>query len=220
MRNVFALSKVLLRSLFDSGSTTTKKSRKRLSKVGYAVLILLLGICVCLPLGFGAYSFAHIIHINGGDSTGFWMLLIPILNVILAVISIFSVISVFFLSMDNEALLPLPLKPWEIIVARFLTTVVLLYLFTLGLFMPFIVGAGIGFAAPVGYYFNGLLIIICAPLIPVSIWGIILSLINRVFVFSKHRDFFTYVFVGVSLLLSFSFSISFNLIAPQMESFN
>ena len=71
MRNVFALSKVLLRSLFDSGSTTTKKSRKRLSKVGYAVLILLLGICVCLPLGFGAYSFAHIIHINGGDSTGF-----------------------------------------------------------------------------------------------------------------------------------------------------
>lgn len=217
MNNIIALTKVLLRSLYDTGGTEKKRKRKRESKssLSYIILMVVLTLCICVPLGTTAYGIAAAMNSTGYSLENLWTIILPILVFVLIAMSVFTIISVFFLSMDNSYLLPLPLKPWEILIARFITCMVLLYIITIAIFVPFVVGIGIGYSMGFIYYLCSFLIVLTMPLMPISVLGIILMIINCFFNFSKHRDLFTYVMTAFAILLGFGISITMNLLMPE-----
>ncbi len=216
MSKVISLTKVLLKSLYDMGGTSRKGKRKKDSNTAsYIAVFGIVFLFVALPFAFVAFAIGAGLKYMDAVNT-IWYLFIPLAIVMIIVLSVFSVISVFFLSMDNSSLLPLPLKPWQIIAARLVTTLLLVYSITCLFLLPIFIGLGIGIGGGVDYYVCAVIVTFALPLIPVSLWGIILTLINRVFSFAKHKDAFTYITMliglGIGLAVSFGSSSLFRMI--------
>ena len=124
LKNCFALTKVMLKSLFDGGETNNKKKKKKSSKNGTLLIAsIILVIFLGVPLFFMGFMLGS--SISSLDPTimpNIYDGLIPIMMLAILLLSLISIISVFFYSMDNVSLLSLPLKSWEILIARFISS--------------------------------------------------------------------------------------------------
>ena len=129
-----------------------------------------------------------------------WYLILPLGTIMIMMFSVINTISIFFLSNDNNYLLPLPLKPWEIVTARFVVTLVYTYIFEVMMLLPIVVGYGIGSGGFIDYYLYSLVIMLVMPLIPISLLLIVLTYVTRVTNMAKHKDLFTYINLGFVLI--------------------
>lgn len=118
---------------------------------------------------------------------------------------IFYVMSVFYFSKDIESLLPLPLKPSEILAAKF--TVVMLYEYlTEAVFLsPILIGYGIASKAGLLYYLYGTLLFLALPVLPLVFASVISMLVMGFTNLAKNKDRFrivggiTVMFLAVGL---------------------
>ena len=147
LKHCFALTKVLIKSLFDTKfGGQTKKYKKRNSKASTIALIAVLGLLVIVPLFAYGYAVGGVIaSVDTSVIKIIWDTLLPSAMIIIFLLSILSIVSVFFYSMDNAVLLPLPLKSWEILIARFITSLIFVYFTELLFVAPMIFGLGLGF---------------------------------------------------------------------------
>ena len=124
--------------------------------------------------------------------------------------TIFSSVNVLYFTKDNEYLLPLPLKPYQIILAR--TNVILLtqymLIFLVGL-IPLIM-YGIFTGAGIAYYFIMLLAVILIPILPVLIINIIVMCIMSFARLTKNRNRFQFIasLLVLAIVIVFSLAIS------------
>lgn len=127
-------------------------------------------------------------------------------SVLVLFFGLMAVISIFYFSNDLDTLVPLPLRPGTIILAKFGAIAVGEYIGILLAMVP----AAIAYAQLVGgglvYWLSVALVILLAPVIPLAI-GAVLSLIVMRVINRRHRDLlmvlFGVLFAGGMLVLQF-----------------
>ena len=123
MNKIVSLTKVLLKTNLLSGageSKNNKKKRKGLGLLGIGILLLFVVCSLGIPIIFAFDSVLEILPIGNI----FLSFILPLAGITTIVFSIFSVVSVFYLSKDSEHLLPLPIEPRDLMISKFLVSLV------------------------------------------------------------------------------------------------
>lgn len=209
MNRILSLSKVMLKNTSPLFSLANKKSQKEgkpkakiLPIFGFLVLFLY----VAGMSGFMFYGIAS--ELKQSNET---LILSSIFSLLLLALGLFFgliiLFSFLFLAADNEKWLPLPFKTEEIFTARFLTTLLFVYLVEVIIIIPALIGFNIiafpGILALIGQ----LLVLIAMPILALSFSYILLLGLSKIVNIQKKRRLFQ--IISSVLIFVFTFGISF-----------
>ncbi len=116
----------------------------------------------------------------------------------------FYILSFFYFARDNSILVPLPLKPGTIVLARFFVVLAGEYVTALFAFGPAVAGyAGVaGFSA--GKALVSALVFLLLPVTPLAVSGLVAMVLMRL-VNRRHRDIYMVIFSIALLVVIFGF---------------
>ena len=203
MDKVIKLTKIFLKNSFSNMDARMGISTRSKSKIIVYGLLFLYFAGLIIFLGYNLLDAIHQETIFVG------MILFMIFG--LAIIqTIFSSINILYFTKDSEYLLPLPLKPSQIILAR--TNVMLIaeyvIIFLIG-FIPLVM-YGILTGAGIVYYLTMILAVILVPILPVLFISIIVMFIMSFARLTKNRNrfqlFATLLVLAIIIALSISTS--------------
>ncbi len=118
---------------------------------------------------------------------------------------LYYVISAFYFSRDLEFLVPLPLKPFEVIASKFAVIMVNEYLTVMVIVLPVLVGYGVLARGGVSYWINSLLVYLLLPVIPLAIVSFLVVALMRVVNIGRKKD--ALILAGSILLIGLSLAI-------------
>ena len=110
-------------------------------------------------------------------------------------------------------LLPLPLRPWEIVGTKFLICLLYEYWIVLLLVLPLLLGFGTAGGLGALYWVCAVLGCIGLPLVPLVYASVLMMLILRVFKNIRNKDFLSYAGYVLALVLT----IGLNMAARNMD---
>lgn len=219
MNNVFTLTKILIKSSGEIFPQKNKNAKNRSNKITFLWLVPLLvfsAIMIIVPFFFMAYAVA-----KGTSEIGMQNILlvmaVPTITILILILSAFLVISFFYLSVDNSLLLPLPLKPWQIILARLFVCFFYIYIIEFLLLAPIFIGYGMGMGASLMFYISIVVLLFLLPVIPVMIVLLLTSFFMRFINITKHRDAFTLISSLFIIIISVGFSVLMQSFSSNME---
>ena len=206
MEKVIKLTKIFLKNSFSNMDARMGISTKSKSKILiYGILFLYFAGLITF-LGYNLLDGLIAIH---QETIFVGMILFMIFG--LAIIqTIFSSINILYFTKDSEYLLPLPLKPYQIILAR--TNVMLIaeyvIIFLIG-FIPLVM-YGILTGAGIVYYLTMILSVILVPILPVLLISMLVMFIMSFARLTKNRNrfqlFATLLVLAIIIALSISTS--------------
>ncbi len=204
-KKIISLTKVLLKNSFQRYNENNKKTSKIGKILLYAVLVVyLIGI-----FGFLSYGLITTLQQVQQEAMfiGVFLLGLALLTIIQSII---SVTNVFYFSKDLEYILPLPLKPNEILISKLNVILVTEYVMELLFAVAPITAYGILTSAGVMFYIISLLVLIIFPIIPILIATFIIMIIMSFSKGVKNKDRFRLIapLLGIILALVLSFSLS------------
>ena len=218
MNKIVSLTKVLLKTNLLSGageSKNNKKKRKGLGLLGRGLLLLFVVCSLGIPIIFAFDSVLEILPIGNI----FLSFILPLAGITTIVFSIFSVVSVFYLSKDSEHLLPLPIEPRDLMISKFLVSLVNEYYILFMFILPCLIGVGVGINAGILYYVYMILIFLLLPIIPSAIVTLIILIVTRFTGVMKNKDLFMYISMGLVLIFAFGYNyIVQNFISVDMDN--
>jgi ABC-2 type transport system permease protein len=209
MSKTIRLAITLLKTSFDLGfgNKSKKASKKKSILIALSFLTLIL-LSLSLPIITLVNQF--VLALNTFNlSEAIWYVVLPIASLSIGVLSLFSVISIMFLSNDNKILLFLPLSAKQIFSARFFVVLVYTYLILAIFIAPILIGYGTTLGLPFSFYLIGLINMILIPIIPLSLIVLVMSYLLRYTNLAKYRDAFTYLAMGIVLTLALAFNYYF-----------
>lgn len=210
MRNIIALSKVML--LNKLGSLLGSKKKKKAKREGSSTLVRSIIMLVVLFLLMFA-SFFFIANTLGklAKQADFLLELGEVLSlafiVIIILFSITFVYSTFFTAKDNDLWLPMPIKTSEIFVARFISCMATIYYIELVSIMPFLLGFTVGAKLPFEAILGQIIYIVFLPIPIIAVFFMFTLLISNFFDFQRHRKFFDGLMFAIIIIGSLSFSV-------------
>jgi ABC-2 type transport system permease protein len=165
-----------------------KDKKKILGGLG----ILLLVILSLAPIYFFAYLKLLQVLYEAGAQLGQPQLVLSLAMVIVSmfvlVFAIGLVMSMFYFSHDLPQLVPLPVKPAEIIGAKFIVILVQEYLTVIPMLLPAIIIFGLGEGAGLYYWAAATLVFLLAPVIPLSLVSAAILIMMRVTNLGRRKD--------------------------------
>lgn len=128
---------------------------------------------------------------------------------VILIFGIFYIMGSFYFSQDLETLVPLPLKPYEVLGSKFLVVMVNEYLTALPLLLPPLLVYGIGMGEGILYWLKCILLVLTAPVFPLALAAVFVVLLMRIVNLRKRKDILTIVggFAGFLLALGVNFFI-------------
>jgi ABC-2 type transport system permease protein len=111
----------------------------------------------------------------------------------------FSVLSTFYFSTDLHVLVPLPLRSWEILGAKFGVVLTGQYSINLFILLPLWLRYGLLAGVGLGYVLSAVVVFFALPLLPLAAASLLAVLLMRVVNVSRHKD--KLALVGGLLLL-------------------
>lgn len=216
MRKVIELTKVFLKSSFSNYNSKMGiqvGSQKKLSKILYFILILyLIGIFVFLSYNL-IDGFIQIQQ----EEVFVGMVLFGIIG-FAGFQSIFSSINSLYFTKDSEFILPLPLKPYQIISARTVVLILLEYIieFFIG-FVPLVM-YGIQTGSGVLYYITMVISLILIPILPILLIATVVMIIMSFARFAKNKNRFQIIATILSLILILAISLASGSISDEMTN--
>ncbi|WP_427339744.1 putative ABC transporter permease subunit [Caloranaerobacter sp. DY30410] len=200
MRELMSLIKVNLNINFGISSMKYKylKQKKDIWKlVLFVVAILSLIPVYLLYIGLinGVYLGLSMINQQG------LLLLLGFLTsqIVIFLFGIVYVMSKFYFSDDLNILIPLPIKPSNIITAKFITLVVNEYLIILPIMLPIIIIFGIRSQTDLLYWIYSIGILLLLPIIPLGLASIIVMIFMKYTNIKGKRDLLRVI--GMTLLI-------------------
>ena len=206
MEKVIKLTKIFLKNSFSNMDARMGISTKSKSKILIYGILFLYFAGLIIFLGYNLLDGLIAIH---QETIFVGMILFMIFG--LAIIqTIFSSINILYFTKDSEYLLPLPLKPYQIILAR--TNVMLIaeyvIIFLIG-FIPLVM-YGILTGAGIVYYLTMILSVILVPILPVLLISMLIMFIMSFARLTKNRNrfqlFATLLVLAIIIALSISTS--------------
>lgn len=202
MSKLFALTKVLIKNNLLSNFSSKNGKKGYGGLVAIILLLGVVGVSLCIPIVFALDSILKIAPIENIIIS----FVLPIAGITTIVFSIFSVVSVFYLNKDSEHLLSMPIPPRDIILSKFLVSLVTDYYILFMFILPCLIGVGVGIDASALYYVYMLVIFIFLPVIPSAIVTLIILFITKFTGVIKNKDLFMYVSMGLILVFSFVYN--------------
>lgn len=198
MSNYLSLVKVFLRSLSMRDADDKKKKAINKILVGFVSIFVMLPFAlICM---FFVMSMTGVLKEYGYATTG--------LEVMCILISIFSfvfgfnvILNEFYFTGDVESLLPLPIKPFQIIAAKFSAAFIAETLMQLIIVVVSVIGYYLGSGIEFYYFFLGILGMITLSLIPMIYCGIISILLMSFTKFIKNKETVKKIGVGLVVVL-------------------
>lgn len=198
IKKIIQLSKIFIKDYFQKINIINKDTKKINKKSIYFWLLI---------ITIAAISFLSFKVINWLDSGGQAELFLKVYFPIMATIFMFQAIlictNVFFFSKDLEYILPLPIKPIELLVAKFNNVICITYgmeliFLAIPLFMY-----GLLAANSIIYFLTMILVLILFPIFLITIICLIMLFIMQLTKFIKNKDIFQIIIVLIlSLVLS------------------
>lgn len=193
MNKIWGLTNVLLKLNYADIITDKKK---RWAYVFSFVALLLTGFLVIGPLTYVMYAGMKSI----GQETSIIGMGLAVASIWVFVMSITSILTVFYYNNDVEMLLPLPLQPSQIITAKFITVLLTQYIMASFVLFPILIVYGIQSGAVITYYIYALLVYIFFPIIPLVLASLLMTVIMRYTNIAKNKDRSS-IFIGILSLL-------------------
>jgi ABC-2 type transport system permease protein len=128
------------------------------------------------------------------------------------VFGLYYVISAFYFSRDLEFLIPLPLKPFEVMTSKFAVIQVNEYLTVMVIVLPVLAGYGILARGGLAYWTNAVLVYLFLPVIPLAVVSILVVILMRLINLSRKKD--ALILIGSIILIVFGIGIQFVLGRP------
>lgn len=130
------------------------------------------------------------------------------------IFAIFHVMNTFYFSMDIENLLPLPLRPYEIIGSKLILIVIYEYVTEVIFLLPVLIQYGIKINAGIGFYIYGTIIFLVNPIVPTIFCTILIMIIMRFSNLGKNKDRFKMI----SGVIALSIGVGINLFIQSITS--
>lgn len=190
MSKIIQLTKVFLKTSFTKYKGTSNKKEKTIGKkiltgIGVVALVAyLMGV-----FGFISYEMIDVLNQAGQPAVFLGVALLSI-AILLLIQTIIASMNLFYFSKDLEYILPLPLKPHEIVIAKFNTLIITEYItvFTF-LLAPFVL-YGILTGAGALFYLYALLILLAFPILPALISCILVMIVMCFSSLTKNKEKF------------------------------
>ena len=204
MNKVIKLTKIFLKNSFSNMDARMGISTKSKSKIIIYGLLFLYFAGLIIFLGYNLLDGLIAIH----QETIFVGMILFMIFGLATVQTIFSSINILYFTKDSEYLLPLPLKPYQIILAR--TNVMLiaeyLIIFLVG-FIPLVM-YGILTGAGIIYYLTMIFAVILLPILPVLLISMLVMFIMSFAKLTKNRNKFQLFAMLLILAIIMAISIS------------
>ena len=204
MNKVIKLTKIFLKNSFSNMDARMGISTKSKSKIIIYGLLFLYFAGLIIFLGYNLLDGLIAIH----QETIFVGMVLFMIFGLATVQTIFSSINILYFTKDSEYLLPLPLKPYQIILAR--TNVMLiaeyLIIFLVG-FIPLVM-YGILTGAGIIYYLTMIFAVILLPILPVLLISMLVMFIMSFAKLTKNRNKFQLFAMLLILAIIMAISIS------------
>ena len=209
MKNkVISLTKVIFKNSFQN-METAKSTNENKNKKSKGMIILYIFVFLYLAGIIGVFSNGLIKELMAikQEQMLLGVILLAIAGFVL-IQSIFSAINILYYSKDNEYILPLPIKPSQIIAAKTNVLLITEYFIVAIIGLIPLVIYGVLTSANVLYYISMLIVLIAFPIIPVLISSFLVLIIMSFAKFTKNRNRFqliaTILILIVVCVLSFT----------------
>ncbi|MEL7566265.1 MAG: hypothetical protein AAGU27_15460 [Dehalobacterium sp.] len=208
MSKLLMLTKVLIKNSVDIWGKSPKSKAQLIKKV---VLFLVFAVAFLpLVLAFGyMVSGAYDLLVPVGQEGALLSLSLSLVSMVIFFFGIFYVISVFYFTKDIEYLLPLPLKPWEILGAKFLVALLYEYLSELVFLLPVLIVFGLKSGGGVYYYLSCLVIYLILPVIPLVLASVMMMVLMGFTGLVKNKDRFRLGAGILGIFLAVGFNVFF-----------
>lgn len=201
LKQILTLSRVQLKNLFSINEIRYTRDKKK--KQNFILLSVAYVFVILVAMGYvGGLAFGY--HYLGvGDIVP--MYLYTILSLVMLVLSFFKAGSVLFSMKSYDIMVSLPVTKSAILVSRFVTMYVTNLLFSLIVMIPGLT-IHILFAKPgFSFYLISLLVVLFAPLLPLTISSILGALIKGISSRMKRKNLVE-VFLTLALVVVLMFS--------------
>ena len=118
---------------------------------------------------------------------------------LILIFGIYYVISAFYFSRDLEFLVPLPLRPAEVMTSKFAVIVINEYLTVAAVVLPVVVTFGVLAKGGAGYWVNAVLVYLALPVIPLALVSVAVVAMMRFINVSRKKD--ALILIGSLLLI-------------------
>ena len=128
-------------------------------------------------------------------------------QLLILLFGIYYVISAFYFSRDLEMLIPLPLRPSEVMTSKFAVIMINEYLTVAAVVLPVVITFGVLVKGGVGFWANALLVYLALPVIPLALVSVLAVAMMRFVNVSRKKD--VLILVGSILLIVVSVAVQF-----------
>lgn len=207
MKKILELTKVFLKTSFSNMEAQTMGNNK--SKLGMAFLYLFLIVYLGGIIGFLSYNVIDGLISIQQEAVFIGLILLMTIGFTLFQ-SIFSSINVLYFTKDSEYILPLPLKPSEIILARTNVIIIMEYIVELIISLVPLIIYGVMTGAGVIYYITMLIALILIPIFPVLLISTIVMFVMSFSKIVRNKNRFQLIATVIVLIFSIVLGMSFS----------
>jgi ABC-2 type transport system permease protein len=192
MNRYIILTRIMLKNLNLLNLRPVKSGKSNIKRILITLLIFAAFLPMMLGIGNLAMSGYHVLSEirQEGMILGIGF---SLSSLAVFFFGIFYVMSFFYYSRDIESLLPLPLKPSEILSAKFTVTLFYEYLTEAIFLAPILTGFGIASKAGPVYYLYSILLFIALPILPLIYASVISMSVMGFTGLAKNKDRFRIV---------------------------
>ena len=204
IKKIKKLSKIFIEDYFQKLNIYNKDTKKINKK---SILLWLIIICAFI-ISYFSFKVINWLDVRGmGDI--FLKIYLPIMAVIFIFQTILISTSIFYYSKDLEYILPLPIKPIELLIAKFINLIAIIYFYELIFLAIPLLFYGIVICRTILYFIAMFLVLILFPIIPVLFISIIMLFIMQLSKLIKNKDIFQIIIV---IILTVIMTIGINYI--------
>ena len=192
IKKIKILSNIFIKDYFQNLYIFNKDTQKINKKSGAAWLAII----SVLTIGLLSYKIIDFL-VQARQEILFLKIYLPILATVFIFQAILVCTNVFYFSKDLEYILPLPIKPIELLIAKFNNVISITYgMELLLLFAPLVI-YGILTVKPLLYYFVMFFVLLIFPVFLILIVSTIMLLIMQLTKFIKNKDIFQIIIVTI-----------------------
>ena len=196
MKDVFLLTKVLLKG--SKSQSEGKKNNIKKFILIFVALAYLMGV-----VGYVCYEIISALVIFKLEFMFIKLALIGMFTFYIMQ-TIVAGLNVLFFSKDIETLLPLPIKPNKIVMAKMNTLLISEYFTGLMMLAPALVIYGYVLNLGISYYIFALLAFLLLPIVPVIIMSLLVTLIMKITNIFRNKNLVQYLSILLTFILIFA----------------
>jgi len=132
------------------------------------------------------------------------------------VFGVYYVMSALYFSRDLEMLVPLPVRPSEVVASKFAVLLVNEYLTVAVLVLPFLITYGVLAGGGAGYWVNAVLVYLALPVIPLLLIAVVVIPMMRGIRIGRRKDFL--IVAGGVAVVALAFGFQFFMQKAHQES--